>query len=503
MRKSVSLFTLAMLMALAFAVVGAQDETGSASADSSLLELHDAYWVSEREVEGLPRPATVINDMHIDANTNSVTVYAQSRIMGQVIAPPQVGPGECTETPAGDAVCFHPNAVYLNGSGQELMEADGTGEWWVKHAWILGGEGYLNCELRSQKEYKDCIQVEGELLEDGLSMKIGGVEEGQGFNIRTPLLNEEPIAYQVTRYGPANTDADAGEIDLTPTRKFALIWKCVEEASAFDNQARSCPGGVNGTTSQAQKSADPASVSQNPMAIPTSEQAGLHIQTVASGGPSPNNTCLNEAGETIGIQKELLKLGDFVAVVHGGGNPMPDDVWSDFSPSFPWVKNINRDTLFDDHCFYRSPTVPTDCEGAACKVIHEVADYTWMELSIIDAQDCVASGDATCAGNSPDPGAISMTITRKCHQLIYTDEIYQLADPAGNLYVMHATDTGTPDLSPALPAGWTLSLVTLDKPLEVFPFGGGDACFHNVLRDNLGQGYHQIVFADDHYPPQH
>jgi len=213
-----------------------------ADPSASLLTYHDGYWVAEMENPDLPLPLTIINDMHIDAATKRVTVYAQSRLLGQIVAPPQVGPDECTETPNGDTVCFHPDAVYLNGSGQELMEADGTGEWWVKHAWILGGEGYDNCELRPQAEYNDCFWVEGELLEDGLSMKVGATEEGSGFyNIRTPLLDEDPIAYQVTRFAPKNSDADAGEIDLTPTEQFVLIWECVEEASAFDNQARSCP----------------------------------------------------------------------------------------------------------------------------------------------------------------------------------------------------------------------------------------------------------------------
>lgn len=209
----------------------------------SLLEYHDGYWVTEMEAEGLPLPLTVINDMHIDAATNSVTVYAQTQIMGQIIAPPQVGPGECTETSRGDTVCFHPDAVYLNGSGEELMESDETGAWWIKHAWVLGGEGYMNCEAKPQEEYNDCGWAEGVLLDDGLSMKVGLIEEGMGgfYNIRTPLLDEDPIAYQVTRYAPANLDAEAGEVDLTPTEQFVLIWHCEEEASAFDNQVRACP----------------------------------------------------------------------------------------------------------------------------------------------------------------------------------------------------------------------------------------------------------------------
>jgi hypothetical protein len=123
------------------------------------------------------------------------------------------------------------------------MEADGTGSWWVKHAWILNGEGYVNCELRSQEAYDDCVYVEGVLLEDGLSMQVGAVEEGMEgfFNVRTPLLNEDPIAYRVTRYEPANPDAETGEIDLNPTAQWELIWHCEAEPSALDNQIRSCP----------------------------------------------------------------------------------------------------------------------------------------------------------------------------------------------------------------------------------------------------------------------
>lgn len=210
---------------------------------TSQLDYHNGYWVAQMDVPDSLITPTIINDMHIDAATKNVTVYAQSWVLGQILAPPQVGPGECTESVNGDTVCFHPNAVYLNGSGEELMEADGTGEWWVKHAWILGGEGYENCELRPQAEYNDCAWVEGVLLEDGLSMKVGITElDKKGFyNIRTPLLDKNPISYKVTRFEPKNDDPDAGEIDLTPTEQWVLIWECEEEPSAFDNRARQCP----------------------------------------------------------------------------------------------------------------------------------------------------------------------------------------------------------------------------------------------------------------------
>ena len=83
---------------------------------------------------------------------------------------------------------------------------------------------------------------------------------------------------------------------------------------------------------------------------------------------------------------------------------------------------------------------------------------------------------------------------------MFEDEVYELVDPADNRFVMRIAETGTVDLNVALPEGWTLTKVILDEPLEILPLGGGDACYHNVLRDNLGQGHHQYIFAEDKYP---
>ncbi len=214
------------------------------------IDYHNGYWVAEVDVPDRSVSLKVINDMHIDAATNSVTVYAQSKMLGRIVAPAQVGPGECTESLNGETVCFHPDAVYLNGSGEELMEADDTGEWWVKHAWILGGEGYDNCELTPQEHYDNCIWVEGVLLDDGLTMKVGGIIDEEtgawGGNHRTPLFHDDgTVTYRVTRFTPTNLDPDAGEIDLTLKPDWEIEWTCEEEVSAFDNRARECPTSKN------------------------------------------------------------------------------------------------------------------------------------------------------------------------------------------------------------------------------------------------------------------
>ena len=93
---------------------------------------------------------------------------------------------------------------------------------------------------------------------------------------------------------------------------------------------------------------------------------------------------------------------------------------------------------------------------AKAYIVQEYEEYEWMELSIIGAQDCLPTSDAGCSAMGVDRGAISVTVTRKCHQVIFEDETFELVDSAGNRYAMHATDTDTPDVNAPIPAGWTL-----------------------------------------------
>ena len=207
------------------------------------LAYHDGYWVTTFQIPGTSFEGTTINDMHINLETRQATVYAQVRVANNVLSPPQVGPGECT-TLEGDTVCFHPNAVYLNGSGQELEADDGSGAWWIKHAWVVDGEGYDNCEPIPLLEVYDCLPTIGELLEDGvtLSMQVGTWGEPGSFNnLRRPLLDQTPITYEVANYTPTNTDPAQGEVDLTRRFNGASIFECTQEVSAFDNLTRPCP----------------------------------------------------------------------------------------------------------------------------------------------------------------------------------------------------------------------------------------------------------------------
>lgn len=230
-RNFVHLFAIALFLPL---TAGAEEK--------ARLSLHDGYWVAKVNPPGLRPRVTVINDMHVDADTMRITVYAQSRVLGRVLSPPQVDPGECAKAINGDRHCFHPDAVYLNGSGRELDVADGKGAWWVKHSWVLGGEGYCNTELQPKEEYAPCMQVQGILLEDGLTMKIGGRSEGrgEGFNLRTPVLLNGEVRYLVTRYGSLGNDSAS-----PAEQQWEIEFECRSTASAFDGLTRVCPSMSN------------------------------------------------------------------------------------------------------------------------------------------------------------------------------------------------------------------------------------------------------------------
>lgn len=238
MKRNRILFCTAIILLGSFISSCRTTRTFKMDNSQNPLYYHDAFWVARIKPEGAPAKITVINDMYIDTVTNRVTVYAQSKIGGKIVSPPQVGPGKCIET-KNDTLCFHPNAVYLNGSGAELDSADGNGAWWVKHSWVLGGEGYQNWELKPKKNYGDGNYVEGILLEDGLTMKIGIKEDSifNNFNLRMPILDKYSgqVNYQIVRYESSDK---TGSI---PEEKFKLIWKCKKRKSPFDNSIRTCP----------------------------------------------------------------------------------------------------------------------------------------------------------------------------------------------------------------------------------------------------------------------
>ena len=229
----------------------------------------------------------------------------------------------------------------------------------------------------------------------------------------------------------------------------------------------------------------------NSCGIKTAKEIGLHFSTEKSKLPETLNW------KKIGFAKELINQKELIVVISGGTNPIPLEKWAEFKPSFPYKKNIDRHLLFQQTAFYRSPNTDVNCKGADCIKQRKYKNYTWVEIAKPICVDYVGGKTDML---KPEKGHLVIKTIQKCQTVMFADSIFQLTDNKGNFYVMHATETGKPDTTVILPSGWTLKKVILKEPLIISPFGGGNECYYNIIGDNLGQGYHQYIFADKFYP---
>ena len=225
--------------------------------------------------------------------------------------------------------------------------------------------------------------------------------------------------------------------------------------------------------------------------LKTADQIGLQFSTELSKLP---DTLI---WKKIGFAKELFNQKEMVVVISGGSRAIPLEKWDEFKPSFPYTKNIDRFLLFKETAFYRSPYTNVQCQDAACIKQREYKNYTWVDIAKPICVDFI--GGKTDILKPAKEHLVIKTI-QKCQTLKFTDRIFQLSDNQGNYYVMHATETGKPDTTVALPKGWSIKSVQLTEPLIISPFGGGNECFYNIIGDHLGQGYHQYIFAESVYP---
>ncbi len=198
-----------------------------------------------------------------------------------------------------------------------------------------------------------------------------------------------------------------------------------------------------------------------------------------------------------GFATELINIKEKLVVLGGGDNPIPRAEWDDFKPRLPWQKNIDRYVLFDKTAFLRSPDAPSNCQGAACKTQIEYKGYSWTKLASPLAIDYIPSKTDML---KPEEGHLVVKVIKKCQAIIFENEIYQMSDDKGNLYAMHATETGKPNLDVVLPQGFTIKKAQLEEPLIILPFGEKEDCYFNIVGDHLGQGYHQYQYASDFYP---
>jgi hypothetical protein len=224
--------------------------------------------------------------------------------------------------------------------------------------------------------------------------------------------------------------------------------------------------------------------------MPSAAEAGIQFATKPEAIPA------DITWSHIRVARELINIQELIVVVAGGTSAISASDWEKYQPPFPWMKNIERNLLFTDTYFIRSPSTPEDATGDMRFAMREISGHTWIELAQAVAVDFVPMGKKTDSVK-PSSGHLAIKTIRKPQILRFTGSIYRLTDNKGNFYVMHATETGTPSLDVALPAGWTLEKVDLVEPLVIAPSQGG---YYNIVGDCLGQDYHQYLFANALYP---
>ena len=229
--------------------------------------------------------------------------------------------------------------------------------------------------------------------------------------------------------------------------------------------------------------------------LPDIGSTGIRLSTLPA--PLPSQLSF----QTIGFAKELINQKEQLVVIGGGPDQIPQAEWEDFTPRFPWTKNIDRNLLFDSTAFYRSPGRAANCAGDDCFEFIDYRDYSWLVLARPVGVAFVPT-DAKTDILKPDPGTLVIKTIEKCQVIMFKDSIFRLTDGQGNLYAMHATENGAPTLEVELPEGWRMDIYHLPAPMIVGPFGEGEECYFNIVGDHLGQGYHQYKFADLTYPSE-
>ncbi|MEI6877395.1 MAG: hypothetical protein WCL50_19970, partial [Spirochaetota bacterium] len=111
------------------------------------------------------------------------------------------------------------------------------------------------------------------------------------------------------------------------------------------------------------------------VSIPTAAQAGISFETK----PEPLPADL-EWGHRA-VAHEIINAKELLVVVSGGSNAISDAEWSKYNPPLPWMKNMERNLLFNQTFFMRSPNAPADARGDARYTFREISGHTWLELA--------------------------------------------------------------------------------------------------------------------------
>jgi hypothetical protein len=253
---------------------------------------------------------------------------------------------------------------------------------------------------------------------------------------------------------------------------------------------------------------------------------GAGSPTGAIGNRSDDWKVLEEAFEIIDISSVMTDPSKPVKTYKSSGaNPVPDEVWRDYTPPLPYIKNTTRNLQFNESQFLASPGEPL----GSTRYVTTFDGYTWGAMSeAINAlwpyDPSRYSGPSAInqyfAGNlevTPGPGIVKITANYKAQNMKFWAneagaapgspgavplERYFITDQWGNEYVMHASgELDQADVADAfdravLPAGWTKSVRTLQRDLILRPAAGSDGSYHYlVVRDSADNTYHQTGWS--------
>ena len=161
--------------------------------------------------------------------------------------------------------------------------------------------------------------------------------------------------------------------------------------------------------------------------MPTCQRAKVQFSTVKSSIPS------SLEWKQIGFAKEIINQLEKIVVVSGGNKPIPLNNWDNFTPTFPWSKNLDRNLLFQKTAFLRSPGTSVNCNGTSCIKQRNYKGYTWIDLAQTICVEYIPSKTDLL---KPAKGYVAIKTIKKCQVVYFENSIYQLTDNKGNFYVV-------------------------------------------------------------------
>lgn len=181
------------------------------------------------------------------------------------------------------------------------------------------------------------------------------------------------------------------------------------------------------------------------------------------------------------------------------------------SPVGKWSLNTPRNLQFESNCFFKSPTIPTDCTDACIEYtdIKALNDTTWGSLALNVCGGYFPSGDTDIELGAAPEGQVLVTPISKCQNMTFAaGPQYVLNDQYGNMYIMHASGANTTEgiadsvESVILPEGWSIEQETLDADFTIYPDMDEDGtCYYTIVRDSADNSYHMIGCSKDRPRP--